>query len=184
MRKYIIVLLLSGLFLLPVVLAYDVEMNFRYRIAENDQIYIGGMQQTADGNWTDIEKKYIASQSNGIVSGVVFAGSMLNGIGLKLYGSDYAFRMNQAGSDNRFLIVLTNGTYNTVDSKYESVGRMLSTSFGYSIAKVVNFPIVLQLQYDDIDITDSVPWQGQKTLQITNEGRIDGRVKISIKHIR
>ena len=176
-------LFLAVLLLVPISFAYNVEMNFRYKISTSDEIYAGGLKQNADSTLTNLEKKYIVSQTAGTVAGLVFAGSSMNSLTLKT-GSDYTFSINQVEDNNRLLIVLTNGTYSTIASKYESVGALLSTSFGYPILKSINFPILLQLQYDNIDIINSFFWQGQKTLQITNEGRVGGITKISIKQVR
>lgn len=165
--------------------AYDVEMNLRYKIGNSDQIYSNGIQYSADSVFTEAGKKYIVSQGLGVSAGLVFAGEIFNSMSLKKYPGDYSISMKQSGDDNRFIIVFTNGTYQNIDDKYESVDRLLSTSFGYEIKKSVNYPLFLQIQYNTIDIINSAMWQGQKTIQVRNEGKNDrGITQVSVRAVK
>lgn len=183
MQKWLLGVVILSLFV-SVGFSHTVEMNLKYKISDNDQVYINGIRQTGDVSFLDLDKKYAVSQNNGAVAGLVFAGDVFNGLVYRS-GAIYSFTMKQDADGNRFLVVLTNGSYSSVDSKYESVGKLLSTSFGYPIYTASNFPLALQLQYDDVDIVDNLNWQGQKTLQVTNEGKNErGVVKIAIRQIR
>ncbi|GEM_PF-5275595 len=183
MRKFILFIVIVAMFA-SVSFAHTVEMNFKYKISSSDDIYINGVKQSGDISFLDLDKRYAVSQSGTTVAGLVFAGNVFNGLIYKS-GSIYTFTMKEDQDENRFLIVLTNGSYSTIDFKYESVGKLLSTSFGYPIYTANNFPIALQLQYDEVDIVNNLNWQGQKTLQVTNEGKNErGVVKIAIRQIR
>ncbi|MBI4895829.1 MAG: hypothetical protein HY831_05030 [Candidatus Aenigmarchaeota archaeon] len=183
MRKLILLIAIVTMFA-SISFAHTVEMNFKYKISSSDDIYINGIRQNGDISFLALDKKYGVSQSGTTVAGLVFAGNVFNGLTYRS-GSIYSFTMKQDEDGNRALIVLTNGSYSTIDSKYESVGKLLSTSFAYPIYTANNFPIALQLQYDDTDLVNDLNWQGQKTLQVTNEGKNDrGVVKIAIRQIR
>ena len=164
---------------------HDVQMNLRYNIDADDRIYANKTLVSGTNNeWQNLEKKYIVSQSSGIVAGLVFAGSVFNKIVFVRHGTDYTLSMNQ-DNDNRFVIVMTNGTYEDVDKKYESVGRLLPTSFGHTVEKSINFMLYLQLQNYNADILESVSWQGQRVVQVRNEGKNErGITEISITKVR
>ncbi|MFH0836707.1 MAG: hypothetical protein V1870_01120 [Candidatus Aenigmatarchaeota archaeon] len=164
--------------------AHDVQMNLKYSIGTDDRIYADGSEIIGNSQLMEMSKKYIVSQSSGIVAGLVFAGSVFNSLGMTTGGNDYTISIQQ-GDENKFIILMTNGTYETVDEKYESVGELLSTSFGYAIGKSINFMLYLQLRNHDVDIIDSVFWQGERVLQVRNEGKNErGITKISITKIK
>ncbi|MBI5332456.1 MAG: hypothetical protein HZB65_02700 [Candidatus Aenigmarchaeota archaeon] len=171
-------------FLAVPIYGHDVQMNMRYNIGNDDKIYANNTQLAGDGEWIGLEKNYIVSQSSDIVAGLVFAGSVFNKIGFARHGPDYTLSMNQ-GDDNKFIIVMTNSSHEDIDKKYESVGKLLSTSFGHAVGKGANFIVYLQLQYYDIDILDSFFWQGERVIQVRNEGKNErGITKIAVTKIR
>ncbi len=178
-RIFLVGMLIFLVLALPVY-AHTVTMNLK--IDGTNPVYADSSQITTDTNFVNMNKKYLITTDN-TVFGVVFAGSRFIDASVKT--SPTSFRMSQNYDDNRFLVAFTKTSWQRFDEKYESVGKLLSTTFGSFSKQVVNaFPVYLNLQYYDIDIINNLSWTGQKSLLIKNEGK-DGRglTKVSIQPI-
>jgi hypothetical protein len=97
----------------PVAFAHSVTMNFRFNITDIN-----------DANHTSAT--YVSSERDNTLAALVFAGSLLTQISLDKSSSPYLFQLTQDESQNRFLLVLTNGTWQKIENK--QAGKIPATT--------------------------------------------------------
>ncbi len=82
-------------------------------------------------------------------------------------------QITQDSKDNRFLATVTNATYLDVEDRFSmiDIARMVSTTFGnFAVNIPERYPIILRLEYDDIDIEGNLLWSGLGDLIMKNNG--------------
>ena len=132
------------------------------------------------------QKKYIASKNNGIVVGLIFAGSQFYNITLRTdYSSEnYLFQLRQHSNDNKIILTVTNGSFNNIEDNLNEVDleKLISTTFGEfptpSVDKTYTYLILL---YDEINITTNKKFAGGNyEILIKNIGKSGRTTSIEI----
>jgi hypothetical protein len=135
-------------------------------------------------------KSYFASyDSSGVVLGIASSGSAIGIMMNKTYNSsDAMVNVYQSLENNRFIIAFTKGDSGTILGKLYQLGsrKIPSKTFGlFTTAAPASFPISLELDYDDIDITSRTSWSGSGSLIIKNNGRTSlGLPNITIEVVK
>jgi hypothetical protein len=133
-----IALLLLFILSSSVAFAHSVTMNFRFHITDINDINHTGAT-------------YVSSERDNTLVALVFAGGLLTQISLDKTNSPYLFNMVQDENQNRFLLALTNGTWQKIESK--PAGKIPATTFGdLTLPAVITKGFVLQLQSDTLDL--------------------------------
>ena len=92
--------------------------------------------------------------------------------------------MEQSLENNRFLLVIANGTNQTIRDNLAALGdrKILGKTFGlYAISSPSAFPLFIRLQYEDLNILNRIRFVGNTKLAIRNEGKEDGLTKIKFE---
>ncbi|MFH0949181.1 MAG: hypothetical protein V1802_01710 [Candidatus Aenigmatarchaeota archaeon] len=192
-NKFCIVIIVL-LMLLPVAFAHTVTMNFAFNMSANkqDTVHVNGFNYDAGEeiklNFADMEKKYISSQTNDIVSALISAGSGFISLGFDSHysPSSYMFNISQSHKKNRFILAFTNGTWESIDKKttdIESSGIISSAFSPFRAAAPAMQTVFLRLAYSNIDIASRIHLLGNVNLLVKNAGKSDGRTKIIIEVI-
>lgn len=133
------ILFLSLLVLLSsAAFAHSVTMNFHFNKNVTDI--------------THIAANYVSVERGGTLAALVFAGSLLTQLSLDQTTDPYFSQMTQDENENRFILALTNGTRQKIESK--PAGRVPATTFGDLPLPAAFMPgLALQLQFDSLDLT-------------------------------
>lgn len=138
------------------------QLNLAFSIgAKDDNITVG----------TD----YVSAEDSGIILAIVSSGTATARGNITAYSAnEYMLQLTQALEDNRFLITITNGTSQTIESRLRLLGsrRILPKTFGsVAVAVPTNLFLFLRLEYEDLDITTRTRWSASPTqLIIRNDG--------------
>jgi len=131
-----VILLLAILAMASAAFAHSVTMNFRFSITDISDINHTGAT-------------YVSSEHDNTIAALVFAGSLLTQISVDKSSSPYLFNMTQDESQNRFLLALTNGTWQKIESK--PAGKVPATTFGdLALPTVIAKGLAVQLQFDTL----------------------------------
>lgn len=162
--------------------AHTVNMNFAYHIGDdkNNTIHVNGENFNGTEylmeNYDVLEKPYISSEKDGVVSGLVFSGSRFVNAALftSFNDEDYLLQITQDDEKNRFIIPFTQGTWRNIeDSSAVTYG-----SFTYKTpASFTNF---LVFENNEIEIVGNVAISGEKKLFVRNHGISDRKSAIEI----
>jgi len=156
LNRAIILLLLVVSISSSVAFAHSVTMNFRFHITD----------KISDAPETD--GTFIASSHNSTLAALAFAGSLLTHIGLDTSNDPYLFQVAQDESQNRFLLALTNGTRQKLESK--PAGRIPATTFGdLALPAAISQGLAVQLQRDTLHLTGLL---GQGQMLIKSLGKL------------
>jgi len=134
-----VILLLAILAMSSAAFAHSVTMNFRFNITD-----------IHDVNHTSAT--YVSSERDNTLAALVFAGSLLTQISVDKTISPYLFQLTQDESQNRFLLVLTNGTWQKIENK--PAGKVPATTFGdLALPTVIAKGLAVQLQFDTLNLS-------------------------------
>ena len=141
----------------------SVTMNFAFHIGSSK-----------DDDIITYYDNYVSSHDDNVVLALVFADSVFGTqINSSYSANDYIIRMRQPSDDNRFLIVFTTGSNQTIADKVDKISNgVLSKTFGSLTAKKPGtISTFMRLEYTDIDLISRVRWaKGENELVIKNEG--------------
>lgn len=120
-----------------------------------------------------------------VASGRAFASENVTGFTT----NEYLLRVNQSAETNRFLLVFTKGTNQTIREKLQLVGnrKVPSTRFGnLNVTASSAFTLFLRLEYESLNIVSRARLAaGNHEFVIRNEGDdSEGRTKIAVEVIR
>jgi hypothetical protein len=112
-------------------------MNWRFHIADiNDATHNG--------------TNYVSAERNGVLAALAFAGNALTNIKLDKASDPYLFRITQDENQNRFLLAVTAGSWQDIESAPS--GKIPATTFGRIAEPVVAQGLALQLRFDGLDL--------------------------------
>lgn len=133
--------------------AHSVTTNLRFHITDvNDVNHTGST--------------YVSSESGGTLAALVFAGSLLTNITLDKSSDPYLLRLTQDENQNHAVIVLTNGTWQKIESK---TGIPAKTFGDLALPGKIRAGFALQLQFDTLDLSGAF---GPGQILIKSLGRL------------
>lgn len=171
--------------------AHTVTLNYAFRIgADKDNIIhvndtdFNATQANLSG-FQLLDKKFITAERGSTVFGMVFAGkAFLNAsLNTTYSASEYLLQMKQGGEKNKFLVAFTNGTWRNVDSTINlERDKIPSKTFGDVVIRArENFPFFMRAEYESIDISNRVRWDGPVKIAIRHEGLVNGLANITFR---
>lgn len=156
LRRAILSLLLLAI-LPSIVSAHSVTMNLRFHVADvGDTIRINGTSYSGQAlavSFASLAWPYMSAErivQNNTLAALAFAGTRLLRATLDTQSDPYLFQLAQDEQQNRFLVVVTNGTWQKVEGKS---GRVPAATFGDLPKAAANPGLALQLQLDSVDLT-------------------------------
>ena len=175
--RYLLLALLAVL-ILPIAFAHTVTLNLAMHIGNDvNNVHVNSTDYSMSPNlltFSNLDKKYISANSSSTIAAAVSAGTFLNARLNTTYNfTHYLLQMTQDSDKNRFLITVTNGTYNDIEDRLGMIQatRMVSSTFGKFVVQVPSsFMTFIRLEYTNVDITGLVEWSGIGQLQIRNKG--------------
>ncbi|MDI6743673.1 MAG: hypothetical protein QMD11_13140, partial [Smithella sp.] len=119
-----------------------------------------------------------ADSSNGTVFAIVFSGSraFTSSEDRNYTATDYLFGLTQSSDSDKYLIIYTKGSEDTVRSKANDLGDgkiPSKTFYDYVTSKPDMFKVYIILQYADLHLTGKQSWRGAGKLLIKNNGNAD-----------
>ncbi|GEM_PF-3073251 len=152
--------LLIVLGMLSPAFAATVSMNFRFNVdsVSNDAIHVNETTFLNDNVNQTMKpaKPYISSEYAGKLVALAFAGGGFLNIRLDTQSDPYLFRMTQEETDNRFILAVTNGTWQKIDQLAGS-RRVPQQTLGLLPVPFSNPQnIYLRLSYDTLNLMGSV----------------------------
>jgi len=180
LMKWVFLAFVVVLMLLPAVLAHTVTVNLVMHIGSNinNTIHVNetdyNVSPSTSLTFSNLAKKYISANSTTSIAAIVSAGTLLNIRMNNTYNSThYLLQMTQDSDKNRFLIAMTNGTYNDIDDRLAMIDNLktVSSTFGKFITVAPSsFTTFIRLEYTNVDIDRIVEWSGIGRLLIKNRG--------------
>ncbi len=173
--------------------ARSVTMNLAFNIGntKDNIIYVNGTNVNAtqpDGRtFADLDKKSISSERRNKILALVFAGSEFLGTSFNTTysASNYLLSMKQ-GSNNRFLIAFTNGTFADIEKKAKDAEEfhMISKLLGNMLfSSQDRFSFFLRLEYQGINLINRTRFEGPTKLLIKNAGKAGNLNNVTISVI-
>ena len=124
--------------------------------------------------FVNLNNRYISANSTTSIAAIASAGTLLNIRFNNTYNSThYLLQMTQDSDKNRFLIAMTNGTYNDIDDRLAMIDNLktVSSTFGKFLnVAPSSFTTFIRLEYTNVDIDRIVEWSGIGRLLIKNRG--------------
>jgi len=186
--RIITLAMIITLFMLGSANAHTVTMNLAFHIGdtkEDDTIHVNDENLDAGEyyieHYENMEKKYISSEENGIVIGIVFGGSKFLSASLNTPYSneDYLLEITQDDKENRFIIPMTKGSWVDIDNHAEE--KLTPKTYGIlDYKKPAVFLFNSRLGFNDIDLVGSASIVGEKKLYVKNLGKYQGKQRIEI----
>ncbi len=172
-----IVLSAGAAMALGTIFGRSVTMNLAFAIGSNKSTDV--LQSSAD---------YSSSHNalNGTVAGIAASGSQtFNGTTNGSYSpAANLITVTQSATNNKFLLVLSNGTGSEISGKIALLGngKILANIFGVMTRiSPAKYPLYIIAEYDDIDIGNSTTFSGSTGLVMRNYGPTsNGQANITI----
>lgn len=172
-----IVIFSANAMALGTIFGRSVTMNLAFAIGSNKSADV--LQSSAN---------YSSSHNalNGTVVGIIATGSQtFNGTTNGSYSSAAnLITVTQSATNNKFLLVLSNGTGSEISGKIALLGngKILANIFGVMIRiSPAKYPLYIVAEYDDIDIGNNTPFSGSTELVMRNYGPTsNGQANITV----
>lgn len=173
--------------------ARSVTMSLAFNITNKDNIIRANdtLYNTIATNATTMSnvKKFISSERNGTLAGLVFAGTDFLSISLNTtYSANhYLMQLSQDDNSNRFIIPVANGTWESIDARLGDIDRtkIMGSAFGnifYAVPKAFDF--FIRLEYRNVDIINNVRFDGSTSFFMKNAGKSGKLSMINVSVIR
>lgn len=169
--------------------SFPISTNLAFHISNEDSIRVNDttISSTSPIEQTYIpSKKFISSNSSGVVMGMVSAGTYLYNITLNTSypGDDYLMIMREDYEDNRILMPFTSGNWQTIEDRLYEVryDRIVGTTFGnFEVSSPDEIWLFVAMIFRDINITQSERFgTGTYDIVIRNLGKLNNLTRIEI----
>ena len=180
LMKWIFLGFLAMILLSGAALAHTVTINLVMHIGNdiNNTLHINetdyNVSPSTSLTFSSLDKRYISANNTTSIVAIAAAGTLLNIRFNNTYNSThYLLQMTQDSDKNRFLIAMTNGTYNDIDDRLAMIDNLktVSSTFGKFITVAPSsFTTFIRLEYTNVDIDRIVEWSGIGRLLIKNRG--------------